>query len=294
MTRLIRSELLKIRTTNIWWLFGLAALVMTALALVFNCIQAHFLLKPFADYVKSTTGGRSPDQLSPGQLAQLREQWQAQHDVVAQAANIFTSGQFFGVLFVSLLGILLITNEYYHQTATTTFLTTPHRTRVVLAKLVTGTFAGAAFWLFSLVINLIVGTVFLKTEGFGSHIGDWQVTRAVLLNLAAYAIWAVFGVGFGALIRSQIGATITATVLYLIGTTLAQIVFQLVHSFLIKKDWVLTLQVIVPAVASSIMISPVKTFPQSPPEWVGAVVLIGYGVVAGLIGTVILRKRDVS
>ena len=55
---------------------------------------------------------------------------------IAQAANIYTSGQFFGVLFVSLLGILLITNEYYHQTATTTFLTTPHRSRVVAAKLV--------------------------------------------------------------------------------------------------------------------------------------------------------------
>jgi ABC-type transport system involved in multi-copper enzyme maturation permease subunit len=277
MTRLIRSELLKIRTTNVWWLFGLGTIVMTALALLFNCIQAHYLLLSFDKYVQSTRG-RSPDQ----------------HDVVAQAANIFTSGQFFGVLFVSLLGILLITNEYYHQTATTTFLTTPHRTRVVVAKLITGTFAAAAFWLFTLVINAIVGTIFLKTQGFGGHLGDWEVVRAILLNLAAYAIWAVFGVGFGALIRSQIGATITATVLYLIGTTVAQIAFQLIHSFVIKKDWVLTAQVIVPAVASTIMISPAKTFPESPPQWVGALVLIGYGVVAGLIGTLILRKRDVS
>jgi ABC-type transport system involved in multi-copper enzyme maturation permease subunit len=293
MTRLIRSELLKIRTTNVWWLFGLGTLAMTALALLFNCIQAHFLLLPFDKYVESTRG-RPPEQLPPDQVAELKAQWAAQHDVVAQAANIFTSGQFFGVLFVSLLGILLITNEYYHQTATTTFLTTPHRTRVVLAKLITGTFAAAAFWLFTLVVNLIVGTIFLKTQGFGSHLGDWEVTRAILLNLAAYAIWAVFGVGFGALIRSQIGATITATVLYLIGTTVAQIAFQLIHSFLIKKDWVLTAQVIVPAIASTIMISPAKTFPQSPPQWVGALVLIGYGVVAGLIGTLILRKRDVS
>lgn len=293
MTRLLRSELLKIRTTNVWWLFGLGSFVMTALALLFNFVQAHYLLLPFDKYVESTRG-RSPDQLPPDQVAELKAQWAAQHDVIAQAANIFTSGQFFGVLFVSLLGILLITNEYYHQTATTTFLTTPHRSRVVAAKLITGTFAAAGFWLFSLVINMIAGTIFLKTQGFGSQLGEWEVIRAILLNLAAYAIWAVFGVGFGALIRSQIGATITATVLYLIGTTLAQIVFQLIHSFVIKKDWVLTAQVIVPAVASSIMISPVKTFEQSPPQWVGAVVLIGYGVIAGLIGTMILRKRDVS
>lgn len=293
MTRLLNSELLKIRTTNVWWLFGIGSFVMTALALAVNFLQAHYYLLPFDKYVQSTSG-RSPEQLPPDRLAELKTQWMAQHDVVAQAANIYTSGQFFGVLFVSLLGILLITNEYYHQTATTTFLTTPHRSRVVAAKLITGTVAGAVFWLFALVINVIAGTIFLKTQGFGSQLGEWGVIRAILLNLAAYAIWAVFGVGFGALIRSQIGATITATVLYLLGTTVAQIVFQLIHSFLIKKDWVLTAQVIVPAIASSIMISPVKTFAQSPPQWVGAVVLIGYGVLAGLIGTMILRKRDVS
>jgi ABC-2 type transport system permease protein len=293
MTRLLRSELLKIRTTNVWWLFGIGSFVMTALALAVNFLQAHYYLLPFDKYVQSTSG-RSPDQLPPDRLAELKAQWAAQHDVIGQAANIYTSGQFFGVLFVSLLGILLITNEYYHQTATTTFLTTPHRSRVVAAKLITGTFAGAGFWLFSLVINIVAGSIFLKTQGFGNELGEWPVIRAILLNLAAYAIWAVFGVGFGALIRSQIGATITATVLYLLGTTVAQIVFQLIHSFLIKKDWVLTAQVIVPAIASSIMISPVKTFEQSPPQWVGAVMLIGYGVIAGLIGTLILRKRDIS
>ena len=58
-------------------------------------------------------------------------------DIGGQAANIFTSGQYFGGLFVLLLGILLITNEYYHQTATATFLTTPHRTKVIVAKLIT-------------------------------------------------------------------------------------------------------------------------------------------------------------
>ena len=33
MTRLIRSELLKLRTTNMWWIFLLASLVFTGLAL---------------------------------------------------------------------------------------------------------------------------------------------------------------------------------------------------------------------------------------------------------------------
>ena len=34
--------------------------------------------------------------------------------------------------------------------------------------------------------------------------------RALLFNLLAYVLWAILGVGLGVLIRSQIGAVITA------------------------------------------------------------------------------------
>jgi ABC-2 type transport system permease protein len=285
VSRLVRAELLKIRTTNTWWLFGIGAIVMTGLALLVNGVQAHYFLKETF---------QAPENARPEQVEQARAQFEAQHQVVTQAANIFTSGQFFGVLFVMLLGILVITNEYYHQTATTTFLTTPHRTTVVVGKLLTAMIAAAFFWLMSTVINLVVGSIFFRVQGFDSHLGDWPVTRAILLNLLAYAIWAVVGVGFGALIRSQLGATITGTLLYLIGTQLAQVVFFLLYTYVIKKDWVLTAMVSVPAVASQIMLSPVKSYPQSPPQWVGAAVLIGYALVAGGVGTLILRRRDVS
>jgi ABC-type transport system involved in multi-copper enzyme maturation permease subunit len=284
MNRLIRSEILKIRTTNTWWIFALASIVMTGLTLAANCVQAHYYLHEKLNL---------PSDLPAAEAEQARQAWEAQHQVVTQAANIFTSGQFFGCLFVALLGILLVTNEYYHQTATATFLTTPNRSRIVAAKLITGIAYAGAFWLLITVIDLITGVIFFKIEGFPSHLGEWDVVRSLLLNLVAFAIWAVFGVGFGALIRSQIGATVTVTVLYLVGMLAAQIVFSILHQ-LIKQDWVLTAQVIVPSTASQIMLAPVKLFPQSPPQWVGALVLVGYGVIAGLIGTLILRKRDVS
>jgi ABC-type multidrug transport system ATPase subunit len=117
---------------------------------------------------------------------------------------------------------------------------------------------------------------------------------ALAAALAGPGVTVVFGVGFGALIRSQLGATVAATVLYLVGTAAASAVFDLINTYLIQKDWVLTAQVIVPAVASQIMISPTKTLAQSPPQWVGSVVLIGYGLVAGVVGTSILRRRDVA
>jgi ABC-type transport system involved in multi-copper enzyme maturation permease subunit len=285
MTGLIRSELLKIRTTNTWWLFGLGVILMTALALLVNCLQADFFL---SQEPPDTTG------MDPEDAARTREQFATQSQVVGQAANIFTSGQFFGGLFILLLGMLLITNEFYHQTATATFLTTPHREAVVVAKLVTGVFFAAVFWVVTTLMSLGVGVLFFQAQDVPNHLGDWQVQRAILFNLLVYGLWAILGVGFGALIRNQIGAVVTGTLLYLIGTQLAQIIFFLVREFLIKDDRVFAWQVVIPATAAQIFTSAVDVFPESPPYWVGGLVMLGYGVVGGFIGTLIMRRRDIS
>lgn len=278
-THLLRSEYLKIRTTNTWWIFGLGTIGTTALALLVNMLQAHYYLK-----------GAAPT----GDNADNAATFALQHNVVTQAANVFTSGQFFGGLFVMVLAILMITNEYHHQTATSTFLTTPHRTAVVLSKFVMAALAAAVFWVVTTVLDVIAGVIYFRAEGFPSHLTDWPVTRAIMINLLVFALWAIFGVGIGVLIRSQIGATVTATLLYVVGTEVAGIITFLIHQFWIKKDWVLTMQVLVPARAAEIAVSPAKLYPQSPPEWVGAAVLVGYGIVLGLIGTSIMRNRDIS
>ncbi len=279
-THLIRSEYLKIRSTNTWWLFLLGSILMTGLALLVNCLQAYY-------YLKSNGPGADASASDRAQYLLLRNE-------VTQAANVFTSGQFFGGLFVMVLAILMITNEYHHQTATSTFLTTPHRTSVVLAKFVTAMIASVFFWIIITALDLVVGSIFFRAEGLPTHLGDWDVIRAILINLAVFALWAVFGVGLGVLIRSQIGATVTATLAYVVGTQVAFIITFLIHQFWIKKDWVLTLQVLVPARAAEIAISPTKLYEQSPPEWVGAAVLVGYGILLALIGTSLMRRRDIS
>jgi ABC-2 type transport system permease protein len=282
---LIRGELLKIRTTNTWWLFGIGVIGVTALALLVNCLQADYFLNQEAP----DTGG-----LNAEDAQNQRDLFAAQSQVVAQAANIYTSGQFFGGLFVLLLGMLLITNEFYHQTATATFLTTPHRTAVVAAKLVTGITFAALFWLITTVMSIPTGILFLQAQDVPISLNEWDVQRAILFNLLVFMLWAIVGVGFGALIRNQIGAVLTGALLYVIGTQVAQIVFFLIREYLIKEDWVTTAQVIVPATAATVFVSATEAFPDAPPYWVGGLVLLGYGVLGGLIGTMILRKRDIS
>jgi ABC-type transport system involved in multi-copper enzyme maturation permease subunit len=293
MTNLIRAELFKLRTTSAWWIFAVGAVLSTVVPLVINVVNARALLKPFSQYVSIQTHGHGngPD---AGFLTHLHDDWIAGHNAVTQASTIFTSGQLLGVLLTTLLGIVLVTSEYYQQTATTTFLLTPHRTKVVAGKLITGVLLAAGAWLLSTVISVVTGVVFLHSQGYGSQLGNWSVDRAILLNLAAYAIWTLFGIGLGALIRSQLGATVTATVLYLAGAAAASSIFDLLNTYVIKHDWILAAQVIVPAVASSVMISPVKTFTQSPPEWVGAAILIGYGLLLGGFGLRVLRRQDIA
>ena len=285
MMKLIQGELLKIRTTNTWWLFGLGVIGMTALALLINCLQADYFLNQEAP---DTSG------LDADDAASQQRQFAAQSQVIAQAANIFTSGQFFGGLFVLMLGMLVVTNEFYHQTATATFLTTPHRSAVMGAKLITGMVFAATFWLITTIISLPTGLLFFQAQGISNGLGEWEVQRAIIFNLLVFMLWGIVGVGLGALIRSQIGAVVTGVLVYTLGTVASQIVFFLIHEYLIKEDWVLTAQVIVPATAASVFVSATEAFPEAPDYWVGGVVMLAYGVIAGVVGTLLLRRRDIS
>lgn len=275
--RLLRSELLKVRTTNTWWVFALIALGLWAVTLFFNYIQTQFLLDP---------------SVAQGDLSsEEAEQIAAAADVANLAANLYTNGQFFGVLIVMLLGVVVVTSEFFHQTATTTFLTTPHRTAVILAKLVAAAVLGVLFWLITTGANLVVGPLILGSLDVGSQLDDGAVWRAIGLNGLAYLLWAIFGIGFGVLIRSQIGATVTAILLYLAGFIGAAIFFStLANRF---GDWIDNLQVLVPSLASQVMVAATE-LPGSPPQWLGAVVMIGYAVVTGAVGTLIIRRRDIS
>ncbi|MEV0330009.1 ABC transporter permease [Micromonospora echinospora] len=275
MMNLVRSELLKIRTTSTWWLLAIGAFLATAVAFAFNAWLTHV----------SLTG-------DPAEIGLPPEEAAAQADVAGQAANLYTSGQFFGLLLVMLIGILMVTNEFFHQTATTTFLSTPRRTSVIASKLVAASLMGFVFWLATTVIALVAGVIFMSVNDFGTQLGEWEVHRALLLNLLAYAIWTVLGVGLGTLITNQLGAVITASVVYLVGTQVVGLLFLLLSN-LLDSEAILEWQVVWPAMASQIMISGIDS-PMLPPWWTGALVLVAYAIAAGLAGVMITRRRDIS
>jgi ABC-2 type transport system permease protein len=296
MMRLIRSEYLKVRTTHIWWILALSAFAFVVLAFLLYSFETHSELHPSPPQFPPNT---PPDEVAQAQqqAAESAAQARSVAGLAKSASNLYTSGQYFGLLFVMLLAILMITNEYRHQTVTATFLVTPKRTRVVVSKLIMAVAAAVVLWLVTTIITVTAGAIFFSTEHVGNSLDQSSVQQSIALNLLAYALWAVIGIGLGALIRSQIGATITATALYLIGTQAAQAIVFVLYTIL-KKSWIIQGLLFIPSSASQYMVGALGDSAVDGirlwPRWAAALILVGYGLLAGGIGTLILRKRDVS
>lgn len=119
---------------------------------------------------------------------------------LAQAAG-------FGSLFVAVVGILIVTNEYRHGTIMTTFLGEPRRVRVLLAKLAAAALVGLAFAIAVLVVAAAVAVPWLEARD--ESIGfDGQALEAVGRVLLAFVLTAVVGAAVGAIVHSQVGAIV--------------------------------------------------------------------------------------
>ncbi|MFI7601103.1 ABC transporter permease [Actinoplanes sp. NPDC049681] len=272
---LVRAELFKIRTTSLWWIMGLILVPLYAASVLLN-------------WATASAGAPAADSGTPDtQQAQI----EAALKPINVATNLYTSGQFMGVLIVLLLCAIIVTSEFFHLTATTTFLVTPRREAVILAKFGAAVIVGLAVWAVTTLLNLVFVPLILSSLDFGSQLGEPAVWRAIALNGLAFVLWAVLGVGAGVLIRSQIAATLTLAILYTVGTSAVGLIFFLLTENVAR--WFENLQVLIPTTASQLMISGTE-LPGNPPRWVGALVLIGYALVAGTLGTLITKKRDIT
>lgn len=267
--RLIQAELFKLRTTSLWWIMGIILLPLYASSILVNWLTANL-----AD-----------------SAPQGDERVRVALEPINVATNLYTSGQYFGIMIVLLLSAIVVTSEFFHLTATTTFLVTPRRESVILAKFGASIVVGLAVWALTTVLNLIFAPLILSHLHLGAQLGEPAVWRAIALNALAYVLWAILGVGAGVLIRSQIAATLVLAITYTVGAQAIGIIFLLLTNNVAK--WFEKLQVIVPTTASQLMVAGTE-LPGNPPRWVGAAVLIGYAVVGGVIGTMITKSRDIS
>ena len=178
MRHLISAELLKLRTTRLFW-----ATILTALAFVPVDIglALHTIGQPGGQVLDSPEGVRS---------------------VMSAASS--------GSLMMLVIGIIMMAGEFRHGTVTGTFLVQPHRRQVILAKLAAAMITGIALAAATSIGTLAVALPWLSARDVSTFSYGDQVALAVVGALAATAVAGLVGVGIGALLPNQtLAVTIT-------------------------------------------------------------------------------------
>jgi ABC-2 type transport system permease protein len=253
MTALVRAEWTKLFTTRVW--LGL---------LLGSCVLVTLFAVLFTAFAGGDSGNGPP--LPPVGSEAYEEL------ALATGANV-------NVLFL-ILGIIGMTQEYRHRTATPTFLTTPRRGSVVIAKLVAYLLAAIPLAAVVIAVNVLVVEIYAGARGDAPDLtGD---NLRILGSVAvALVLFTVIGVGVGALVRNQVGAIVGALVYLFVVEGIVQLVPALSGAY----KWL-------PGGAMEAMTATLGLTELLEP-WQGGLVLLGYGLVAAFLGTVLAVRRDV-
>src|SRR5262249_49337399 len=121
-----------------------------------------------------------------------------------------------------ILGVLIVTNEFRHGTASSTFLVTPKRYPALLGKVGVALLAGVLAALAFVVVNAGLSVPLLSGRGAQMpSAGEFaEVYAGVVIS---FALLCAFGLGVGALIRNQIGAIIGAIAFFFILSPLPEL-----------------------------------------------------------------------
>jgi hypothetical protein len=117
------------------------------------------------------------------------------------------------------LGALLSTNEFRHGTANSTFVVTPKRERVILAKLFVGLVVGIVGALLYVAVNAGLGLSILSNRGV--PVDSDKAVNVYVGVAVGLVLGCLFGVALGALLRNQILTVVTGMVLFLLAGTAA-------------------------------------------------------------------------
>ncbi len=249
MSRQLRSELFKQRTTR-----TNAVLLGSMMALIALVVVLHMLTIPARDLSDRQ-----------GQL------------------KVLGLGSTFGMVFASLLGAMSVTGEIRHGLIRPTFLANPNRGHVIAAKVASSAIAGAGFGLVAEVVTSGVGSAALA--GRGLHVAPTGADFAQLLagGAAAGALWAVIGVGVGAVVRNQVGTVVGLVVWQLFAEMTLIGSLPSVGRFAPSAS--------AGAIAGAIL-EQTSTYLLAPA--IGALLIVGYALAATVAGGIATARRDVG
>jgi ABC-2 type transport system permease protein len=120
----------------------------------------------------------------------------------------FEVGTRIGMLFAALAGALAITAEYRYGTIRPTFLVTPRRSPVIVAKLAVSATVGLLFGLVGGGLMAAAASVSLAARGIDIQFTPGDYARVLAGGMVAAALWATIGLGVGAVVRNQVATLV--------------------------------------------------------------------------------------
>jgi ABC-2 type transport system permease protein len=242
---LLKSEVLKLRTTRLVWLLaGIAQLVVIA--------GVSGLVLSGGDLAKSDTVGKA----------------------VAHVGLVS--------LLALILGIFAVAGEYRHRTITDSYLSTPRRGNVLIAKTIVYALVGLAMGLASGVTAVIATKIWWAAKGYSLSLGSAEIWRTFAGGVVWNAVFAAIGVGVGAIVRN-LAAAVAAALAWI--ALVEGIVGQLVGDGL--RRWL-------PFSAGQALGRATVGGAGHLPQWGAGTLLVGYAVVLAALAASITLRRDVT
>lgn len=189
MRAVVVSEYRKLMTTNLWWILGLLMIGYMA----FLGAALAFGTTVEAPEGTGGTGGMGGD----GELTDL--------DI---AQSVYTVSASLGYVFPLVVGALMMTGEFRHQTITPTLLAEPRRGRILIAKLIVAAAVGAAYGVAGTLGGVLGAVPVLALQDVPLQLGEAEVLGNLAMSVLALAIWAVLGVGVGTVLSNQVAAVV--------------------------------------------------------------------------------------
>jgi ABC-2 type transport system permease protein len=259
---LVRSELTKILSTRLWWGLLIGVVLYTGIQAAASAAFAG--VDPGAG--QPTTPGLDSAETLRG--------------VYATAA---VSGAY---IFALVIGVTGMTGEHRYETATPTFLATPKRVRVVVAKAIAHLAVGIGYGVVAVLTAFLAGGLVVLVRGHDLGLDSAGLWRAVALAILAVALWTLVGIGIGTLIRNQVAALLVAVAVTFLVEPLVSLGLYAADLDSVGK--------FLPSTASSAVTSPPTVYGELLPWWAGALVLGGYAVLFAALGVWLSVRRDVT
>lgn len=253
MRRLIAAELQKVFTTRLWMWMLIVSSAITALYVVTSIVFADNPADP-APPLSSAEGQRT----------------------------LFSVGSSPAAAMLAVLATIGVAGEFRHRTATATFLATPDRKRILVAKIAAYGVVGVVYAVVCIVLTAAIALPWLASKDIDVSLLGNGIPAALLGAVIAVTLFAAVGVGLGSLLREPVAATV-GLLIYLF----------LLEPIFARIPAVETWAPYFPGTAARSLAQVHQSDVDFLQPWQGALVLAGYGVVIAAAGTLALNRRDI-